>query len=76
MKSTRSLRRQLRALWLTNLVLFAAVCVAATPAVRPLFLDTSNHPTAHVDLADTHWTGTLDAARLPSAIGPTDPAPQ
>ena len=67
MKSTRSLRRQLRALWIANALLVAAVCVAATPAVRPLFLDTSNHPTAYVDFGDNHWTGTLDPARLPAS---------
>ena len=75
MKSTRSLRRQLRALWLTNLVLLAAVCLAATPATRSLFLDESNHPTTNVDFASSHWTGDPTSAKAinPASIGATTP---
>ena len=73
MKSTHSLRRQLRALWVTNLVLFAAVCIAATPAVRPLLLDTSNHPTENVDFASTHWTGDPTSGKAIAPLSVTTP---
>ena len=59
---SRPLRLLLAAPWL---LLTALASVASVPSFRALLLDPANQPTADVSLSSPHWTGTLDAARLP-----------
>lgn len=61
---SRSLRLAVAAPWC---LLLGLAGVAASPAFRQLLLDpATGQPTAAVSLSGPHWTGTLDAARLPA----------
>ncbi len=61
-----ALRLQVRALWGAVLV-FGCVAAANSSNVHPIhILDADNTPDTTVSLSGPRWTGTLDAARLPT----------
>ena len=71
-----SLRRWLHALIGVNIALLCALCLAATPAVRPLLLASgTNQPTTRLNLSGPNVTGdpTSGKAINPASIGATTP---
>ncbi len=68
MTTWKQLSRPLRLAIATPWCLLAASFTLALTPGGGLILDYANRPTADVSLTSTHWTGTLDPARLPASV--------